>query len=159
MPGELLANRNSWDFWKSSSNYYDKRWIRFWVNCGLQMERIWVKLMIYTLCQSCVKAKYWCFLVSFGRMSLNEDRLKQILHLWKGLGQRACCGAGSGETHLLLELACSTNSWVPAERFRGEKQRVLSLFLTTSVCSPVLGLTDPPSLKDCAICFMNTGNR
>jgi len=73
MPGELLANRNSRDLWKSCSNYCDKRWIRFWVNWGLQMERIWLRLMIYTLCGSCYKAKYCSFLVSFVRMSLNED--------------------------------------------------------------------------------------
>lgn len=58
MPSELLVNRNSWDLWKSCSNYYDKRWVRFWVNYGLQMERLWLKLMIYTLCKSGYKAHY-----------------------------------------------------------------------------------------------------
>lgn len=58
MPSELLMKRNSWDLWESCSNYYDKKWIRFWVNYGLQMERIGLKLMVYTLCKSGYKVKY-----------------------------------------------------------------------------------------------------
>lgn len=91
------------------------------------------------------------------RMSVNEGRIYQVLHLRKVLRQGAHVGAERVITWLLLVRLLHQSLDVCGSVW--ERTLVLSLFLAAPFCSPALGLSDAPSLKDCAIFLINAKNQ